>query len=394
MKNTFYYMTQALAFFAATGVTAAGFGLNEMSARGNAMQGTLIGSTKDASAAFYNPANLTELDSGMELMVGITLARPDYHTRVDGKTTDQDETIFPLPHFYLGGKLRDNLYCGFGEYTEYGLGTSYEGHKTWPLSANSIETKMTSFTLSPSLAWQVTDRLSVGGGFRAVYLNLVNDVMVPAFGSKVHMDVDDFGYGYLLSAAYQLTKDLRVGVVYRSEVDFHEEGDVEIMPLGLKCGVNGDITLPKSVMIGLNWQTTERLELALNATWNEWSVIESLDQHFDHPALPDSIHPQHWNDTWRFSVGAEYVLNENWAFQCGYTFDVDPSNAGYAGTMVPPGDRNQIGFGFTYGKDDWKIGIDYMLVIIRETDRIIDSKEAEFRDLRTDTLGFSYSKNF
>ena len=40
---------------------SAGFGLYEVSARGNALGGTLVGSTKDASAVYYNPANMTEI---------------------------------------------------------------------------------------------------------------------------------------------------------------------------------------------------------------------------------------------------------------------------------------------------------------------------------------------
>ena len=55
-----YIIAGAVAATAATGF-GAGFGLNEVSARGNALQGTLVGSTRDISAVYFKPAKLTEL---------------------------------------------------------------------------------------------------------------------------------------------------------------------------------------------------------------------------------------------------------------------------------------------------------------------------------------------
>ena len=57
---------------------AAGFSIYEASARGNALGGALVGSTGDASANYYNPANLTELP-GVNSMVGVTLINPGGH---------------------------------------------------------------------------------------------------------------------------------------------------------------------------------------------------------------------------------------------------------------------------------------------------------------------------
>lgn len=374
-------------------VLAAGFGLNEESVRGNAMQGSLVGSTKDVSAVYYNPANMTELSDGSHIMAGLTFARPDYNVKVADTKTDQNEHIFELPHFFYAANFTDDLFFGIGEYTEYGLGTHYES-LTWPLAADSTKTAMYQLTVSPTLAYKVTDDLSIGAGIRVMWLQLISDRMLPAYGSHFHLDVDDWAISYLASVAYQLTDTIRIGVVYRAEADFEEEGDVELYPLGMTTGVKGDIEMPKSVMIGLNWEATDKLEFGINATWNNWSCIKSLDMDFESPAIPDQVCPQNWHDTWRYSAGAEYKIDKNWAVQCGYTFDTDPTDAGYANTLCPPGDRNQYGLGFTYGQDNWKIGADYMFVHIRNTDREIHGVETHFRDLKTDTLALNFSYDF
>lgn len=379
-------------------VLAAGFGLVEEAARGNAMQGTLVGSTKDVSAVYYNPANLTELPDGHHLMLGVTFARPDYNVEIFGRKTDQNERIFAIPHFYYGTKLTDDLYFGFGEYTEFGLGTSYEGD-AWPLKYESTKTSMYQFTLSPTLGWKATKDLSFGVGLRVMYLNLITDRLIQGSvpmlgGSYFHLDVEDWALSYLASVSYQLTDTVKLGVVYRAPGKFSQEGDVVFKGAGFTTGVKGDIEMPQSVMIGANWQATDKLELAVNATWNNWSCLKSLAMDFESPLLHDETIPQNWRDTWRYSVGAEYKIDENWAVQCGYTFDTDPTNAGLANTLCPPGDRNQIGVGFTYAKDNWKVGVDYMYVNIRETNRTIQGLETNFRDLKTDTLGFSFSYDF
>ena len=70
----------ALSVASASTSFAGGFALAEVSARGNATQGTIVGSTRDASAVFFNPANMAELGDGSHTMFGATRLRPDYYT--------------------------------------------------------------------------------------------------------------------------------------------------------------------------------------------------------------------------------------------------------------------------------------------------------------------------
>ena len=66
---------------------AAGFGLYEASARGNAMGGALVGDTVDASANYYNPANLTSL-AGTHTLVGATVVHPVLDITANGKKSN------------------------------------------------------------------------------------------------------------------------------------------------------------------------------------------------------------------------------------------------------------------------------------------------------------------
>ena len=93
-------------------------------------------------------------------------------------------------------------------------------------------------------------------------------------------------------------------------------------------------------------------------------------------------------------VGGEYAFTENWSFQLGLTHDYDPTDAAHSNTMCPPGDRDQIGVGLTYAKDDWAVSFDYMYVDIHETERVIHGVETKVSEARTDTVGLTFSKMF
>ncbi len=388
----------ALSVASASTSFAGGFALAEVSARGNATQGAIVGSTRDASAVFFNPANMTELGDGIHTMFGATLLRPDYYTYVGPTKTDQDEKVYVAPHLYLVGKVTDDIYLGFGEYSEFGLGTKYEGGKNWPLSFDSTKTEITSFTLSPTIAWQVTEDFSLGAGLRAVYFDVTMDRYLPPSvmppGTIFHMAADDWAYSYLLSAAYQVSDTVRVGVTYRAETKIEAEGDAELVQFGVKGGAQGDITMPQSVMAGINWQATEKLNLGFTATWTDWTSYDVLNVKFDRFPIPASSSEKGWEETLRFSVGAEYQLDENWAFQLGLTHDESPVPYDTSDSVIPPGDRNQIGLGVSYAKDNWKIAADYMYVYIHSTDRSVMGIPCDVREARTDTIGLTFSYDF
>ncbi len=65
---------------------AAGFGLYEGSARGNAMGGAVMGKAVDASANFYNPATLSDLTNTV-VTIGMTTEHPTADVYYDGRSS-------------------------------------------------------------------------------------------------------------------------------------------------------------------------------------------------------------------------------------------------------------------------------------------------------------------
>ena len=85
---------------ASTVAFGAGFGIYEASARGNAMGGAVVGDTKDATAAYYNPANIA-FSTNIQVATGLTFIKPYCDVDVDHKSQGRmNPGWFAVPTFY------------------------------------------------------------------------------------------------------------------------------------------------------------------------------------------------------------------------------------------------------------------------------------------------------
>lgn len=384
------YSKLVVAVAAMTSVTAmgAGFGLYEASARGIGMGNGLVGSTKDASANYYNPANLTELDRP-SVMVGMTLINPFCDVVVDGVSQQKmNAGWFPPPHAYVAVPVLEDLVFGFGSYCEYGLGTEYDGN--WALRGDTTETTIQQFTFNPNIAYRITDDWSVAVGARMSYLTFEN-YKSPYFGvfpdvydyyGRAHLKGDDFNCGYMLSTQYKVTDDFSLGLVYRSRINHRVEGDLDLSTPTMLGGripgqyISGDakakLVLPASVTMGANYDFSEKFRGGASLTWTEWSTINHIDFN-----LPVNSYTQelNWHDAWRLGFGFEYDLTDAFTGRIGYSFDWDPSAEAHGTTMLPPGDRHIVGFGVSYGfLENWRIDLGYNFIIMESETRNVGVK--------------------
>ena len=391
------YSKLMVAVAAMTSVTAmgAGFGLYEASARGLGMGNGLVGSTKDASANYYNPANLTELTNA-SVMVGMTLINPFCDVKVDGRTQPKmNAGWFPPPHAYIALPVLKDLVFGFGTYCEYGLGTKYDSN--WALKADTTETTIQQFTFNPNIAYKITEDWSIGVGARLSYLTFENyktplDAQFPTGRQyiRTHLEGDDINCGYMLSTQYKVTDALSLGLVYRSRInhrvegDFKTEGNVDsqfqqymMQQYGKLVGVppSGDadakLVLPASVTFGANYDFSEKFRGGASLTWTEWSTINHID--FNLPPPSSRTQMLNWHDSWRLGFGFEYDLTEAFTGRIGYSFDWDPSAEAHGTTMLPPGDRHIVGFGASYKfLEDWRVDVGYSFIMMESETRMVE----------------------
>ena len=155
---------------------AEGFALYEYSARGVALGGSVMARKPDASAVAYNPALMTRLP-GIHIMGGLSAITPDGKMRStdafgDTEVTSLKPSTWLIPHMYYTQRLNDRLTVGVGEFSRFGLGFEYPHN--WPGRFNVYEVALTTASVNPSIAWAVTDKLSLAAGVEVVYANAVS----------------------------------------------------------------------------------------------------------------------------------------------------------------------------------------------------------------------------
>lgn len=364
----------AIISIAASGTaSAAGFALYETSARGVAMGGAVMGQYNDASAVYANAALITESE-GTQLLFGLSLINPamdiELVTPQGRQTYTPDDQWFPPPFAYITHKLNDDFWLGFGLYTPFGLGVKHDDN--WPGRFSSTETEITTFNVTPELAWRISDRVSVALGLDIMYFDITLRRNIPTVDRMLDISADAVGYGGTAAISWKITETLGLGLVYRSEVrEELDTDDASIRGIPGKYDVWENLTLPQSASIGLNYSGIEKWNFGAIATWTGWSSYDNLTLHFDPPLLgkvPEAGSDKCWNDVWRFGLGAEYQLSEQTFVEVGYVFDQDPIDHAHADYLLPAGDRDIISVGLrTMITDNWELGIAFAKILVHDT---------------------------
>ncbi len=387
----------------ATHIWAAGFALYETSSRGVALGGATVGSPRGASTIYDNPAGMTELP-GASLEAGISFIRPsmdiDLTTPLGKSTYSPKDKWFPPPFAYYSQQLNDELWAGIGLFTPFGLGVDHKDD--WPGRYNSVKSLITSFNVTPTLAYKVSDRLSLSAGLQVMYFDIELTRKLPVPGEPLFkLEGDSVGYGGSAAIAYKLLDDLTVGFVYRSRVKQSLDGDAFAGPR--KVGAKGDITLPGSHTFGLNYSGISRWNLGFAATYTDWCSYDELTIKLKDPTLlgvTSVTSEKDWHSAWRLGFGAEYEASERLVLQAGYVYDMDPIRSAKADYLLPPGDRHIISIGGDYLlSNNWKLGCAFAYLILRDVDIAARPQEGvlfptKFKNGDSLIASVSLAKNF
>ncbi|MBR1871464.1 MAG: outer membrane protein transport protein [Kiritimatiellae bacterium] len=383
---------------------ASGFALYEASARNVALGGALVGSTRDATAVYNNPANMGE-NTNVMVTVGATFVNPFCDVAVNHKNQNKmNAGWFTIPHAYATIPLPGRFAFGIGEYSEYGIGTKYNTH--WGLAGDSYETTVEQITTSPVVSFQATDDWSIAAGMRISWIEFenrrhpyrqttqyMNSLPMPysmVFGSdntlKSRLKGDDWALGWLLATQYRITDTVRVGLLYRSPIRHKIKGDFDLSGRAMNADIrghsyaSGKVELPQSITAGVNWDATERLRLGYSMTWTRWSSLDDLNFHIPYQntlngSRSDESVRFNWHDVFRFGWGGEYDVNDWFTFRASYQYDMDPSSPHHGTTMMPCGHRHLIstGGGFYLGHGI-SLDLAYSIVLMESESRWITEK--------------------
>jgi long-chain fatty acid transport protein len=358
---------------------AAGYGVYEWSARGNALGGAMVARDGDPSSVAYNPACITDVP-GKQIQIGATAIAPSATMDVQSNALqDMDfaDSVWALPTMYYTHQLSDNYWFGLGMFSRVGLGTEYEDADTWAGRYNCSRAAIKSMSINPNLAMKFSDAFSLAVGVEATYLDFEYDMtfkhpLVDNTDILHEISADGWAYGINLGARYRPFDWLAFGLAWRSEIqmkvrgdgDFTQKGQLTPAAFGFRnTGVSGTEPIPESVTMGVMVKPMDRLSLEFDAVWTKWSSYKSLVVNYDdlQPGFGHKLESdKNWKNTWRFQFGAEYALTDSVDLRAGYVYDQSPVNDSYEDYAVPCTDRQIVTLGAGWKiNDSWVVDASY-----------------------------------
>ncbi len=421
MKFRTYAIPTLLAMqLASTGTAqAAGYAITEQSGSGigNAFAGAAA-TAEDASTIFFNPAGMTYLPDQQLVVAGHAIDSSINYSNngsqrspltgglpTAGSNGGNAGDWAYVPNVYFTKAIHPKVKLGIGVNSPFGLQSNYDSG--WVGRYQALTSNLKTVNINPSIAYKANDWLSLGLGFSAMWaqaelsnaLDFGTLLGVPqAVDGMARLKGESWGWGWNLGALFQVTPATRVGVAYRSQVHQNLQGIASFSgvpaPLAMSFPnghVTANISTPDSVSGSVFHQLNEQWDVMADLTWTHWSVFQDLTT-IRSSGIPLSSTPEHWNDTFRASIGASFHYDENLKLRTGFAYDQTPVPDAYRTPRIPDSDRFWLSFGANY-KLSQSSSLDFGYTHIFLTNASINKTTDVAIPALRDTVSGSYSSD-
>ncbi len=383
-------LTRVFAFMAMAGLATSAFATNGYFSHGYGMKskgmaGASTASHDDAFGGANNPAAMGF--AGNRLDLGVDLFSPVRRYSRTGSaggffdaSVESDSEYFLVPEFGYNRMINNNLALGLTVYGNGGMNSDYEtgqldmamcsGGMAPPGPANMLcgegrlGVDLMQLIVAPTLAYKIAPNHSIGVapllGYQAFEANglwafsqLSNDP------SKLTNNDHDSAFGYGVRVGYmgKITPTVTIGAAYASKMNFDEFDDYA----GL-FAEEGDFDIPENYSLGVAWQATPALKLALDYQRINYSGVESVSNTSE-PAIifpcgnnnPTCLGGSNgigfgWEDMNVWKLGMEYKYSNQWTLRAGYshTDQPIPSSDVTFNSVAPAVIEDHVTLGFTY----------------------------------------------
>ena len=372
-----------------------GYFVPEMDAEAMAQGSAWTARARGASAIFFNPAGLTQLE-GFQISAGVTAI--DWTSEFEGPAplgfvTETENDLVPPSHAYLGYKLGESLALGVGMHNSMGLIMKWP--QSWPegrhFGAFIIEeVDLKTFNINPTIAYAVNENFSLGVGLQWVLASatLENEsslaglpIPVPLPPLQTTIDADNGGgdFGFNVGLLFKNEK-WGFGVQYRSGLTMGLEGEADFTTpttgipaidatlAGIFRDQEGstEIPIPDLVLAGVAFRPSETVELEFDVNWAAWSDFDEFTINFANATPPDITSEQRWDDGFTYRLGGSFDVSETVELRLGGIYDPTVIPDETLRPLLPEGDRfaGCAGVGFQFGKVD--LDLAYMFLKIDE----------------------------
>lgn len=376
---------------------------------------------QDAATVFWNPAAMTQLEK-RQISVGVSLISLRASFEDSGQTTATGpegdiEALSPVPVAYYVQPLGERWRLGIGINAPFGLTTGYDNDWRGRYFATDSALRVINFNVA--LAYALTDRLSVAAGLDVQYAKATLERAIdshaaclaaaqasaivtplscagaPAPGtrsadSSVKVEGDDIGVGYDLSLLYEWGKHTRIGLLFRSGVEFTLEGKasfekdqactdpaIDLLPGPSLCSralstvqgpIKAKLELPDVFMLGISHELTPEWTVHGSIIHTQWSSIQKIQVVNTENGRTLSQLELKYEDVMRYAIGATFDPPGPHTWRFGTSYDETPqTDPEFVTARLPDGDRIWLTVGYSYAfSDNASIDLGYAHIFVNE----------------------------
>jgi long-chain fatty acid transport protein len=374
---------------------------------------------------YFNPAGLS-FDS-KQIGVGAALIGPygDFTDNTTKQVSALNKKWYPAPNIYFSTPLGKKVAVGLGVFAPYGLTTD------WPVTSQGrylgYKSLVQGLYIQPTVAYKLSDKVSIGGGVDITYLNVelqqrvdlapqplgstgltfgqLNLICPAAVCGSVPQGTDfadlqlkghnysaGFHVGLLVKANDKVSLGFRWMTGQKVDITNGKIDTTQISVPGVKIPVapgvfvpvdtavasqfvapnkladqnaTSQIPLPDQVVFGVAIQASAKLRLLADYQFTRWSMFDKLPINGDY--LKKDI-VESFGNVSGIRVGAEFELGKNNVLRVGFDGHGPASPDQSVTPNLPEGSRQEYtaGFGSQFSKN---VRFDFAYMYLHQPER-------------------------
>ena len=337
------------------------------------MGGAFTGEADRPSAVYYNPAGIVQMDSP-EVSGDLTWIQPQMKFNPasggDSSKSKEDNNFFPN-FFATAPIIKNKLYVGLGESTDFGGGNDYEANGFSRYS--TIKDGIADQDYRVVLAYKITDKWSVGAGPVDDQSHFEHDVAIPGVGplgsdGNALFKANDNAWGFDLATMFKLNDQNQFGLTYKSPIHHDYNGTLylsNLNPAGFgalfgnvssaSTKATQKLTLPQSVTLGYDFKPTNKWTFNFDLEWTDWSQYKQQITVYPNATTLQAQNlgsgvPQarDWSSVWSEAIGAQYAVTDKFRVRTGFQHHQSPIPQANFDTDYPDLTSNAVSCGFGY----------------------------------------------
>ncbi|HXK09530.1 MAG TPA: outer membrane protein transport protein [Vicinamibacteria bacterium] len=375
-------------------VHASGFAIESQGARAMGFAGAYVAQSADPSAIYFNPAGIGFL-KGKQLYVGGAFS--SLSTKFTGTGPNppagtietSDVGLRLLPSFYYSQQVGERTAIGLGVYRPFFNRSTWDNPDTFTGRYICVECQIQSWSINPTIAYKLADRLSVGAGLdvRLSDFSLTRRLMATPNPFPQPTDVASLtlesstrtGVGFDVGLLASPSENVSIGLSYRHKVTMDHAAQANFVQI-----LTGDSTVDSAVAAALPASQPATVSFTYpgsfaagiayrhgywtvegDVQWMLWSSFDNVSITLANSPAYNVVLPQNWSSTWRGALGVEYLIGNDWEVRGGFGYDHSPAPTPTISPFIHDADRYTFGGGGSWKYEQFRIDFNVRYVAFR-----------------------------